>query len=529
MKNLLYKLKECGISIDVAGNRLKLGIPENIDATEIISDIRAHKMELLAHLKKIKGLPFFDGMKPPLAEKRETYDICHQQKKEYLRFLILGDYAFNSNFILSTQKPTQEVLEKVFETIFTRHEGLRTNFLQKNGQLQQKIHDTDSIVLKIDHIDLTDHADKEKIAGDLLFESGQRPFNFENELLCDVKIIRYSEETYFLLFTIHHVICDATSSEILKKEIELLYYAYSKGKENPLPPLQFQYKDYALWVNRYLASGYGRISQEFYKKKITASITGEYLSAIPSYKFRLKEELIRAVGTADLYKHQEAFGSVVNLYPEAGGFYKSFIRGDLLGRLKNASFDGGATLFNVLLTAFAILLSKVNMIRNARICVPFTTRVFEEFEQLVGWLTSEIIVSIPVDKDWKVSELVSSVSRIVLETADHRFYAHEQILDDLDIPLSILAPASMNFTVQSGVGMEDFKPYHGQQGSGHFNIHFKITEYANGLIIEINYNLNAYSAGRIEYMVTEFAGILEDMSGYTASPLKTCPNIGQAW
>ena len=73
-----------------------------------------------------------------------------------------------------------------------------------------------------------------------------QPFDLKKAPLFRVEIIELSVDHYLLLFDAHHIIIDAFSMEILKREI-LEFYT---GK---IPePLKIQYKDYAIWQNNFL-------------------------------------------------------------------------------------------------------------------------------------------------------------------------------------------------------------------------------------------------------------------------------------
>ena len=55
-----------------------------------------------------------------------------------------------------------------------------------------------------------------------------------------------------MLFTMHHIVCDAWSIALLMKEVMRLYDVYSRGNPSPLPELAIQYSDYAVWQRQWL-------------------------------------------------------------------------------------------------------------------------------------------------------------------------------------------------------------------------------------------------------------------------------------
>ncbi|MBT1695449.1 hypothetical protein KK083_01085 [Fulvivirgaceae bacterium PWU4] len=521
MENLLYKLRQSRISITVVDDQLRLNIPHDLDATEIVKEVRKNKQELISYIRNAREASGFETRKPEPVKRQQSYDVSHQQKKEYLRFLILGDHAFNMNFILPFEALDKKALEQAIKTLFDRHESLRTTFSQTDGQIRQHVHETGSFVINIEYIDLVNETDKQKIAERLFNEGIKRQFNFERVPLAEVKVAHYFEGAHFLLFTIHHVNCDAFSTEVLKREIRQLYDAYRTGSVNPLEPLKLQIKDYAHWVNDLLHSDRGRASAEFYKRTVAGSVCHEYgvpdrdswpRSAIGSYKKDLQQELIKAGAEQKSSQYTAVYGTLVNLFPPMGAFYRTFVSGDLLDRIRKLAVDCQSSLFNILTAALAVTLYEASGNPYIRIYIPFSTRVFEEFEHIVGWLTSEIVLCIEVSRGATVRSFIQHVAGVVLETSNHRFYPHEKILDDLDLPLQVLAPAVMNLVNMTGNKIADFNPVHNNRGSGHFNLDCQVAEYDNGMMLDVNYKLSNYSSATIEILMNRYVDVLERMS-----------------
>ena len=50
-----------------------------------------------------------------------------------------------------------------------------------------------------------------------------------------------------LCFTLHHVVSDGWSMQVLVREVSALYAAARRGVPAPLPELPVQYADYAVW------------------------------------------------------------------------------------------------------------------------------------------------------------------------------------------------------------------------------------------------------------------------------------------
>ncbi len=55
--------------------------------------------------------------------------------------------------------------------------------------------------------------------------------------------------------TMHHIVSDGWSMQILIDEFVHLYSAWTQGREPELPELPIQYADYAIWQRAWLEAG----------------------------------------------------------------------------------------------------------------------------------------------------------------------------------------------------------------------------------------------------------------------------------
>ena len=66
------------------------------------------------------------------------------------------------------------------------------------------------------------------------------------------RLLQLDAEEHVLLLTLHHIVSDGWSMGVLFRELSALYEAFSQGEASPLPPLQVQYADYAVWQRGWL-------------------------------------------------------------------------------------------------------------------------------------------------------------------------------------------------------------------------------------------------------------------------------------
>ncbi|MBY0481464.1 MAG: amino acid adenylation domain-containing protein [Chitinophagaceae bacterium] len=452
------------------------------------------------------------------------YDLVHQQKKEFVRYLIVGKFAYNLFFSLKFNKCNTLFLEKAIYLLIERHESLRTTYILSNNEFKQRVHPEISPEFVIEYIDLSNIKEKDAKIEDIRQRVADKKFDMETGPLIDVKIIAYSQELTGLLFAMPHVNSDAISVGILKKEIEALYFSLVKEEEYPLSKISLQYKDYGQWVNEYLTSAKGKEAKDFYQRTILENISKEnggplQQQDIYSYRNTLKNELVKFLPPYMPEYYDKIYGTLVNIKSQPGASYTIFIKEGVWNRIKKISVDSDVSLFTTLISLLSIIHMKTHNTQYLRIFIPFTTRIFKEFENIVGWLTSEIILCIEIDDTLPLRELIKMISKKLIEVSQYRFYPYEKILNDLDLTLNIVSPVFMNYMNMSEENIEDYTPFksadgdfiafHKPKGNGHFNFKYTIEEYKNGTLIGMEYNLNTYSPVQVEAMANDLLSLLE--------------------
>src|SRR5690242_3634875 len=114
MEHLINRLRQANIRIGVKDNQLKLSVPEGSDVKNILAEIREHKQALIDYILRSRT----GAAMPQAAEGPATYELFYQQKKEYLRFLVLGNQCYNMNFFLQFDDVDIPAMKKAVRTVF---------------------------------------------------------------------------------------------------------------------------------------------------------------------------------------------------------------------------------------------------------------------------------------------------------------------------------------------------------------------------------------------------------------------------
>ncbi|KAG0221046.1 hypothetical protein BGW42_008311, partial [Actinomortierella wolfii] len=109
------------------------------------------------------------------------------------------------------------VLEKAWNTVYARHESLRSIFVVVDGQPIVRILSPESCLNLVIH-DLRQIPNKDAIVEAMVSEEAVISFDLEKGPLIRVKLIQLAEDSHILLLTMHHIITDGWSMNVLFRE-----------------------------------------------------------------------------------------------------------------------------------------------------------------------------------------------------------------------------------------------------------------------------------------------------------------------
>lgn len=170
-----------------------------------------------------------------------------QQRLWFLNQLMGPNTVYNMDFTfeLDGDINVHALIQSVCE-IERRHEVLRTRFVSDDhGPCQvidppsleireQVVHDSEAL-LAICHQEFSHCFD---LAADKLFRARLLKQCFKGN--------------YALILTMHHIVSDGWSHNVMLKELMSNYRAFSEGRPSSLPPLAIQYADFAHWQRQWL-------------------------------------------------------------------------------------------------------------------------------------------------------------------------------------------------------------------------------------------------------------------------------------
>ncbi|QTL38237.1 amino acid adenylation domain-containing protein [Xenorhabdus budapestensis] len=293
------------------------------------------------------------------------------------------------------------VWQQALNTLFARHEALRSVFVSVDGQPQIRLLAADHGLSWVQH-DLRRHPDAEVELERLCAEEMSAPFELNRGPLIRAMLIRLADDDYQFLLTQHHIVSDGWSVNVLIQELSTLYTAFLDGQPDPLAPLAIQYPDYAVWQRQWLSADRIQVQSDYWR---TMLADAPVLLDLPTDRPRPSE--------------QSFAGHVLPINLDA----------ELTSALKRLSEQHGVTLFMTLLSAWAVVLSRLSGQTDIVIGTPSAGRNRQEVEPLIGFFVNTLALRMGVSGELTVAELLAQVRETALGAQAHQDLPFEQVVE----------------------------------------------------------------------------------------------------
>ena len=295
-------------------------------------------------------------------------------------------------------------MEHAFSELVRRHESLRTSFVAPEGEPIQIIAPPTNLCLPFIDLSLLAPDRREEESARLAQSEALQPFDLASGPLFRARLLKLAEAEHVMLFSMHHIIADGWSMQVIFREVALLYEAYSNGRPSPLPHLPIQYADFAYWQRHWLRGPVLEEQLSFWERQMA---NAPALLSLPTDKPR---PALRSFA----------------------GSYQSFVLpADLSAQLKALSQHEGVTLFMLILAAFKVLLCCYSGQKDIVVGTPIAGRTQLETESLIGFFVNMLILRTDFSAATTFREVVRKVRAVSLGAYAHQDVPYEKIVEQL--------------------------------------------------------------------------------------------------
>ncbi|HLG64308.1 MAG TPA: amino acid adenylation domain-containing protein [Ktedonosporobacter sp.] len=430
-----------------------------------------------------------------------------QQRLWFLDQLVPESAAYNVYATLRLDgKLDIPILEKSLNEIVRRHEALRTTFASEAGQPVQIIAPTMRVPLTVEHLGEFPADERENAARRLATEEVHCPFDLARGPLLRMKLLQLAPEEHILIFTMHHIISDSWSLGVFLRELATLYTAFRAGKPSPLPDLSLQYADYAVWQRERLQGA--RLEQQlaYWKRQLDGCPT---LLELPTDHPRPPVQAFR--GAAQTFTLPRA----------------------LTDDLKALARANGTTLFQVLLAAFQVLLSRYSGQHDIVVGSPIAGRTHADLEPLIGFFANTLALRTDLSGDPSFREVLARVQKVTLDAYAHQDMPFEQIVEALQ-PERVMShnPLFQVMLVLQSAPLEkpDFpglilSPFEVESHTAILDLWLSLQEKldGDGLNGILEYNTDLFEAATISRLIGHYQTLLEAVVADMTCPISSLP------
>ncbi|SDU98657.1 non-ribosomal peptide synthetase [Pseudomonas mucidolens] len=383
----------------------------------------------------------------------------------------------------------EEAVRSSFQQLVQRHEALRTRFYERDGQAFQRVDAQRKVDLQV--IDLGDlpENEREARARQLREDQARTGFDLEKGPLFRVTLLRLNEDEHQLLVTMHHIIADGWSLNVLIDEFSRLYAAAAQGQSVALPALTLQYADYASWQRQWLAEGEGQRQLAYWTQQL-----GD-------------EHPVLSLATDHPRSVQQR---------RSASRYSVRLDASLGEAIRQTAQAHESTPFMLLLAAFQSLLHRYSGQREIRVGVPNANRPRHEIQGLIGFFINTLVMRAELGARLPFSQLLAATRQAALDAQAHQDLPFEQLLEALPSAREHGLFQVMFNHQQRDLGalrrlpglLADELPWHSREAK--FDLQLHSEEDRNGrLSLSFDYADELFDAASIERMAQHLVNLLQ--------------------
>ncbi|MEN0053347.1 MAG: amino acid adenylation domain-containing protein, partial [Mucilaginibacter sp.] len=388
--------------------------------------------------------------------------------------------------------------------IVRRHEILRSTIKHddENGSGIQVVHETPLVIETI-------NVDTEEDFHSRLRANINRPFDLSNEYPISAKLfqipVHEGSPSYrtILMINIHHIAGDGWSEAVFQKELQIYYEAYINERPNfSLPPLDIQYKDYAIWQRAYLSGDVLDKHLKYWKSKLA-----EYQS------LTLQTDFSRP--------------AVVNYH----GVRKTFaLSEELSGKVKALAVRYGVTLNSVLLSSVNILLSKYTGQHDILTGSPNANRNYSQTEGLIGFFVNTLVNRTVLNNSQGFDALLQQVHQEQVEAQQYQELPFEMLVNELGVerdpsrhPIFQVIFSVQGFNSHQSdadISKQHFKPVYAADAYPieTFDLSIVFDDSGQKIAGRIGYATSLFNHHTIDQLISHYQHLLEQLLADPVSP-----------
>jgi amino acid adenylation domain-containing protein len=445
---------------------------------------------------------------PPLSrvDRQAFMPLSFSQKRMwFLDKLRENNIAYNLPFALRLQGALNvSAAEKAFESMVTRHEVLRTRYVQKDGHACQVIDAPRAWKFEVEDLSYLREPALSKAINDRVWREARKPFNLETGPVIRTQLLQLPPvddeaatkgrvaEQHLLLITMHHIAADGFSLKVITDEISRAYESELNGTPLALPDLPIQYADFAQW-QKHLFDG------QLLERQLDYWTT------------KLRHVPVLDLPTDRPRPPEQSF---------AGSNHYFSIDKDRVSKLKHLSRSQGVTFYMTLLASFKALLHLYTNSDDICVGTPIANRTTPELEKLIGFFVNTLALRTDASGNPTFLEFLSRIRQTTQEAFANQDMPFERVVENLGIPrdLSYSPVFQVMFVLQNSTIDEEFNlagvnvdELHTAPGTAKFDLTLEFSEESGALYGDLEYSTDLFDESTIRGFTAHLQALFDSV------------------
>ena len=503
LAELLAELARLDVTLGLDGGKLRVDAPTEALTAELRAELSGRKAELIAYLTEFRptgAAPRNDVVRAPRDGPLHLSD--GQQRIYTLAQQNPGSAVYNISVTFLLAGPLDvRVLERSLTELVRRHEALRTVFREiEHGHPVQRILAPKPVTATLIDVaaalaglapDARDAAVRQHLQAD-----ARAPFDLRVRPPWRTLVLRTGDDLHVLAFTLHHLVYDGRSQPIFLHELSVVYRALLAGEAPSLPDLPVQYADFAHWQRLGARDAIAAGQLDYWARKLGGKPASICLPA----------------------DHQRPAQSA------RGNRSRPFALPDALAAaVRTLSRREEASEYMTVLAAFCALLNRYTGQEDLLVCSPFAARDRAEFEGLIGYLNTIVVMRADLAGNPGFRDIVRRVRATVMEAWQNQRVPLQQIAGLPGLARVPLTRAMFSYQ-DARTGALDLPgiratPIEVRKDASDFDLALYMEATREGRISGVlDYNADLFDDATIDGLLAQFLRLLESV---TADPHRT--------
>lgn len=428
----------------------------------------------------------------------DDYPLSHAQRRLWILEQLEDEqsaYVVPASFWLHGVEP--ERLARSFDALLERHEALRTVFVTRAGEPRQRILSLADVKPYFEVVDLRATPAAEAQAEARAQAEVTRKFALDQRNI-SVRLLRVADDRFLLLVSMHHIISDAISLQVLIRELTAAYFAAPEIGS----ALTVQYKDFVAWQDALLHADAGRTHRAFWHAQF-ASVPAPV--ALPPDRPR----------------------PAVKTY--AGRTLEVAVPHELRSALREASRHWQATEYTILLTAVYTLLYRYTGQPDLVVGSPVAGRKHTQVQSLIGFFVNMLALVHQVEPERSFQQEVEAVRTLFLEAEQHQMYPFDRLVDELALPRDLSRSPLFDIAVSYNdtdaitqelagfpFAIQELRPLY---PVSKFDASFDFIQRDGGLLLSLEYNTDLFDDARMQTTARHLLALLRAGIAHPDTPV----------